>query len=284
MGTLYVVATPIGNLSDVSKRALETLSNVDLIAVEDTRQTIKLLNHFNIKKPMISYHKFNESKRTEELIEKLKSGIDIALVTDAGTPCISDPGYILIKEVRDNGIEVIGIPGASAIITALSISGIDSSSFAFYGFLPTDTGKKKELIENIKELSINSIILYESPKRIVKLAELLNKEFPNCKVCFCSDLTKLYEKSLYGNIADVLEQLKSNSNTEKGEYTVVFEKENIIKKEENISLEALLIDIIIKEKCSIKDAINILNDKMKDISKKDIYNASLNLKEILRNT
>ena len=135
MGTLYVVATPIGNLGDISLRALEILKNVDIIACEDTRQTIKLLNHFEIKKKLVAYHKFNENSKSSSLIQDLKSGLDIAVVTDAGTPCISDPGYILVKEARENDIPVIAIPGASAVVSALSVSGLDTSKFSFIGFL-----------------------------------------------------------------------------------------------------------------------------------------------------
>ena len=171
MGTLYVVATPIGNLSDFSKRAIDTLKDCDLILAEDTRQTIKLLNHFDIKNKMISYHKYNEKSKSDEIINELKNGKNISLVSDAGTPCISDPGYILIKKARENNIEVIGIPGCSAIIDALSISGLDTSSFTFYGFVPTDNKSKDELFNEIKHSNVKVKVLYESPKRLIKLLE-----------------------------------------------------------------------------------------------------------------
>ena len=186
MGTLFVVATPIGNLNDFSKRAEETLRQSNLILVEDTRQTIKLLNHFDIKVKMLSYHKFNERQRVSEIINLLNEGNDISLVSDAGTPCISDPGYILIKEALENGIKVIGIPGCSAVITSLSVSGLDTSSFAFYGFVPTENKSKKELFERIKHSSVATKVIYESPKRIIKLLEYIKKEIPGCVVSVCT--------------------------------------------------------------------------------------------------
>lgn len=197
MGKLYVVATPIGNLGDMTLRAIEILKDVSLIAVEDTRQTIKLLNHFNIKTKMVSYHKFNERERCKDLITLLKDN-DIALVSDAGTPCISDPGYLLVKEARLHNIEVIGIPGCSAVINALAISGIDTSNFSFYGFLSTDNTKLKQEIEMIHNDVINTIVIYESPKRLVKTIKLLMNEFENSNISICSDMTKLFERNFWG--------------------------------------------------------------------------------------
>lgn len=281
MGTLYVVATPIGNLGDFSPRAIETLKNSDLILVEDTRQTIKLLNHFEIKTKMVSYHKFNETKRTNEIIDDLINGKVISLVSDAGTPCISDPGYILVKEAREKGIDVIGIPGASAVITALSIGGLDTSNFTFYGFVPTDNKPKKELFEAIKGSNIKTKVVYESPKRLLKFIEELKYEIPGCVVCICSELTKLHESSIYGKIEEVYEKLIENKENIKGEYVILISNEAVIKKSEEISLEALLIDVVKKHNCTIKEAIDIINKNNKDVSKKDIYNASLNLKKII---
>ena len=208
MGTLFVVATPIGNLNDFSKRAEETLRQSNLILVEDTRQTIKLLNHFDIKVKMLSYHKFNERERVSEIINLLNEGNDISLVSDAGTPCISDPGYILIKEALENDIKVIGIPGCSAVITSLSVSGLDTSSFAFYGFVPTENKAKKELFERIKHASVKTKVIYESPKRIIKLLEYIKKEIPGCVVSVCTELTKVHEHTIHGKIEEVYEKMK----------------------------------------------------------------------------
>lgn len=282
MGTLFVVATPIGNLSDLSPRAIETLKNADYILAEDTRQTIKLLNHFDIKNKMVSYHKFNEKERTVEIISDLKNDKNIALVSDAGTPCISDPGYILVKKTLENGIKVIGVPGCSAVITALSIGGLDTSSFTFYGFVPTETKPRKELFNKIKASDIKTKVIYESPKRIIKLLKDLNYEIPGCVVSVCSELTKLHESCIHGKIDEVYEKMKDDPNSLKGEYVVLISNEPEKLEKENISIEAMLIDVMIKENCSIKEAISILNKQIDNLSKKDIYNASLNLKEILK--
>lgn len=282
MGTLFIVATPIGNLNDFSPRAIETLKNSDLILVEDTRQTIKLLNHFDIKKKMVSYHKFNESKRTLEVIEDLQNGKNIALVSDAGTPCISDPGYILVKKARECGINVIGIPGCSAVITALSVAGLDTSSFAFYGFVPTENKLKKELFNEIKTSKIKTKVIYESPKRIIKLLTSLNDEIPGCVVSVCSELTKIHERCIHGKIDEVLNIMKEDADSLKGEYVVLISNAPEIVKEKGVSLEAMIIDEMVKNNCSVKEAINIINSNNDKISKKDIYNASLNLKDILK--
>lgn len=282
MGTLFVVATPIGNLNDLSPRAIETLKNSDLILVEDTRQTIKLLNHFNIKNKMVSYHKFNETKRSIDIIEDLKNGKNIALVSDAGTPCISDPGYILVKQARENNINVIGVPGCSAVITALSIGGLDTSSFAFYGFVPCDNKDKKALFEEIKHSKIKTKVLYESPKRIIKLLSELNSEIPGCVVSVCSELTKLHEKCIHGKIDYVLSEMIKDPNSDKGEYVVLISNDVVNEESECLSVEALILDAMIKNDCTVKEAINIINKNNNNLSKKEIYNAGLNLKEILK--
>lgn len=282
MGTLFVVATPIGNLSDFSLRGIETLKTCDYILAEDTRQTIKLLNHFEIKNKMVSYHKFNEEKKSVSVIEDLKNGKNIALVSDAGTPCISDPGYILVKHARENNIKVASVPGCSAVIAALSAGGLDTSTFTFYGFVPTENKPRKELFESIKHSNIKTKVVYESPKRIIKLLKELKDEMPGCVICVASEITKVHESYEYGKIEDVYEKMKDNPDSLKGEYAILIQNEKEDEKESAISIEAMLVDIIIKEKRTIKDAIKILNEKQKDISKKDIYNASLNLKEILK--
>ncbi len=279
MGTLYVVATPIGNLNDITKRALDILKSVDYIAAEDTRQTIKILNKFEINKRMISYHKFNEQKKTNIFIDDLKKGKNIALVSDAGTPCISDPGYLLIKSARENNIEVYSIPGASAVISALSISGINSQHFSFLGFFPTDNKKKKNMIELIKSSEINTFIIYESPHRIITLIKLLSEEFANSKVYIASDLTKKMERGFYGNIKEVYDKIKTDEKITKGEYTVVLEKNYQKIDKDNISIEALLIDEIIKNKCTLKEAIENLTKKKIGLKKNEIYQVSLSLRE-----
>lgn len=283
MGSLYVVATPIGNLEDISKRALRIMESVSIILCEDTRVSIKLLNHYGIKKKLVSYHKFNEEKKLDEIIRKLKDGEDIALISDAGTPLISDPGYILVKECRNLGIEVIGIPGASAIITALSISGMELNNFSFFGFLSTNNKKFESDINIIKNSEVKTVVLYESPKRIVKLVERLCKFFPNSNLFIGSDLTKMHERGFFGKIEEVYEIIKNDSKIEKGEYVLVLEKEEIKTEEEteSSSLESFIIDVMVKDNISMKEAIERVSIDKK-IPKNKVYNASLRLKEILK--
>ena len=230
---------------------------------------------------MLSYHKFNEKERVSEIINLLKEGKNISLVSDAGTPCISDPGYILIKEALENDIKVIGIPGCSAVITSLSVSGLDTSSFAFYGFVPTENKAKKELFERIKHSDISTKVIYESPKRIIKLLEYIKKEIPGCVVSVCNELTKIHEHTIHGNIEKVYEKMKDDPNSLRGEYVVLINNERKKEEKSEVSIEALLIDLIIKNKCSLKDAIKLLNEKNKDLSKREIYNASIRLKNII---
>ncbi len=281
MGSLFVVATPIGNLADISKRAIETLENVDIILCEDTRHSLKLLNYYNIKNKLISYHKFNEVERSSSVIEKLKSGLDIAIITDAGTPCVSDPGYVLIKKAKEEGIEVIGVGGISALVTALSVSGINSDTFTFYGFFPRENKDKKSVINEILESKIRTYIFYESPKRIIKTLKYIYENLGDVLISVSSDLTKIHEKNYYGRLSNVLKIMESNPNIELGEYVFIIEndivRESVINND--ISIEALLIDVVVKNNFSIKDGIDYLS-KNSDYSKKDIYNASLNLKKI----
>ena len=282
MGTLYVVGTPIGNLDDFSKRAVDTLNLVDVILCEDTRHSMILLNHYDIKKRCISYHKFNEKEKVDSIIDMLKKGLNVAIITDAGLPCVSDPGYILVEAARLNDIEVIGVGGISASVTALSISGLKNDSFTFYGFFPRENKDKKTLIENLKKSSVDTFIFYESPKRILKTLEYLKDSLGDIKICVCSDLTKLHEKSYFGTIDNVYNELFNNPNVEKGEYTFVIEKCFVEKENVDLSIEARLVDIIVKQNLTLTDAIDILNKEDINLSKKDIYNASLNLKDILK--
>ncbi len=283
MGILYIVGTPIGNLSDISNRALDTLNNVDLIACEDTRTSSVLLKHFNINKKLVSYHKFNEKGKSNNLIEELKKGLNIALISDAGCPCISDPGSILVHEAILNNIEVIAIPGASAVTTSLMCSGMDTSSFTFYGFLDRENKKINEKLEIMKNDSSSIAVIYESPKRIIKTLEKIKNILDNPYICVCNDLTKKFEKKYYGNSDNVINLLENNPNSELGEYVILIEKNKI--KEENkddYCIEAMIVDEMIKNNCTMKDAIKIVSDKYK-INKNIVYNSSLNLKSILQN-
>jgi 16S rRNA (cytidine1402-2'-O)-methyltransferase len=215
MGTLFVVATPIGNLGDISKRALEILERAALIACEDTRETIKLLNHFGIQKPLTSYHEFNEEKKAEELAQKLAANTDIALVSDAGTPAISDPGYRLVRLCRLRGIEVVPIPGASAAITAISASGIPSDEFMFVGFLPPKTQARRQKLASIMNVPC-TLILYEAPHRIETTLADVQEVLGDREVCVAREITKLHEQFLFGRISDIRPEIKPL-----GEFVVV---------------------------------------------------------------
>ncbi|MBI4473980.1 MAG: 16S rRNA (cytidine(1402)-2'-O)-methyltransferase [Acidobacteria bacterium] len=215
MSTLFIVATPIGNLSDMSAHALEALRKVDLIACEDTRQTVKLLNHFGIQKPLVSYHEFNEEKKANELVEKLTRGSSIALVSDAGTPAVSDPGYRLVRLCRERGVTVQSIPGANAAVTALAASGLPSNEFMFVGFLPPKKNARQTKLSCLRNVPC-TLILYEAPHRIAAMLEDLLEVLGDREVCIARELTKLHEEYLFGRLSEVKERVK-----ELGEFVIV---------------------------------------------------------------
>ena len=217
-GKLYIVATPIGNLEDITLRALNILREVDLIAAEDTRQTLKLLNHFEITKPLISYHRHNEEIKSDILIEKLKKGDNIALVSDAGTPGICDPGESVIKKAIEENIEVIPIPGACAMINALIASGIETKEFCFLGFLPLNKKLRKEKLEEIKKANKTTII-YEAPHKMKATLEDLKEVIENRKVVLARELTKIHEQFIRGNIDELLNKIDDL----KGEMILILE-------------------------------------------------------------
>jgi 16S rRNA (cytidine1402-2'-O)-methyltransferase len=208
MGTLYVVATPIGNLGDISRRALEVLRDVELIACEDTRQTIKLLNHFGIEKPLTSYHEFNEQKKAEELAQKLGGIARVAIVSDAGMPAISDPGYRVVRLCRERGIPVVAIPGPNAAVTALAASGLPSDEFMFVGFLPA---KKNARCERLRELMnvACTLIFYEAPHRIEGALEDIHEVLGDREVCIAREITKLHEEYLFGKLSEIRKNVKA---------------------------------------------------------------------------
>ena len=220
-GKLYIVATPIGNLEDITLRALRVLKEVDLIAAEDTRQTLKLLNHFEINKPLISYHRHNEEVKSNILIEKLNDGENIALVSDAGTPGICDPGEEVIKKAIENEIDVIPIPGACAMINALIASGIDTKEFNFLGFLPLNKKLRKIKLEEIKN-SNKTIIIYEAPHKIKSTLEDLKPIIENRKIVLARELTKIHEEFIRKNIDDLLSEIDNL----KGEMILIIEGNN----------------------------------------------------------
>ncbi len=216
--TLYLVATPIGNLEDITLRALRTLKECDLIAAEDTRRTGVLLKHFSISKPMLSYFQFNEAKRSEEIIERLRRGEKIALVTDAGSPGISDPGERVVKAAVAAGFRVEPVPGPSALVAALTASGLPTEEFHFVGFLSHKSGQRRKKLEALRNISA-TLVLYESPYRIEKLLGELNDVFPERQVVLARELTKKFEEFLRGTPAELLAHLQKRSI--KGEFVVL---------------------------------------------------------------
>ena len=218
MGELYVVATPIGNLDDITLRAIKILKEVDVIIAEDTRHTLKLLNHLNISKPLVSYHRHNEEQRKEMIIDKLKNGENIAIVSDAGTPGICDPGEVLIYECIKENIKVVPIPGACAMINALIASGISTKEFTFLGFLPLNKKLRKEKLEYIKN-ETKTVIIYEAPHKLKSTLEDLKEILEKRKVVIARELTKIHEEFIRGTIDEILEKADSL----KGEIILIIE-------------------------------------------------------------
>ena len=208
MGALVIVATPIGNLSDISSRALEALRTADLIACEDTRQTLKLMNHFGIQKPLISYHDFNEEKKAAELGERIRSGSTVALVSDAGTPGISDPGYRVVRYCREHGLTVLSIPGPNAAIAALAPSGLPSDEFFFAGFLPSKKAARRQKLEGLQNISA-TLIFYEAPHRIEGMLMDLLQILGDREACVARELTKIHEEFLFGKLSAIAGKVKA---------------------------------------------------------------------------
>lgn len=281
-GKLYVVATPIGNIEDMSRRGVDILDDVDIIAAEDTRVLKQLGAMLGIKLRGLAYHKFNERQSAQGIIDLILQGQNAALVSDAGTPCISDPGYFLVESAIMHGIEVTAVPGASAVVAALSISGFEVDNFSFHGFFPRKDGA--ELLKKLLEETVKTLVFYESPMRIAATMELISAVCPGCGICLANDLTKKFERIYRGTPGDVLAELMENANREKGEYTLIINLADNKKSggsEERISKEALLIDICVRQGCGIKDAIS-LAAKEHGIPKRELYSASLTLKEMFK--
>ena len=228
-GKLYVVATPIGNLEDITIRALNILKEVDLIAAEDTRHTLGLLNYFGIKKPLFSYYKEVENDKAPLLIDKLKEGQNIALVSDAGTPGISDPGQVVIKRCIEENIEVVPIPGAVAFVNALIASGLDTSHFEFVGFLPANKTEKKKALEEL-QYNTNTLIFYEAPHKLELTIDTMIEVFGERSIVLAKELTKIHETFIRGNLSTIKEQIVDY----KGEFVVLVEGSKISKKEKDI--------------------------------------------------
>ncbi|MCF2554713.1 16S rRNA (cytidine(1402)-2'-O)-methyltransferase [Faecalicatena contorta] len=276
-GTLYLCATPIGNLEDMTLRAIRILKEVDLIAAEDTRNSIKLLNHFEIKTPMTSYHEYNKIEKGHKLVEKLLSGEDIALITDAGTPGISDPGEELVQMCREAGISVTAVPGAAACITALTISGISTRRFAFEAFLPTDKKERQAVLRELKE-ETRTIVLYEAPHRLVKTLGVLKDTLGNRNIRVCRELTKRHETVYEATMEEALAYYEANE--PKGECVLVIEGKSReeIREEEQARWEEMSLNehMAYYEKQGIdrKEAMKCVA-KDRGVSKRDVYKALL---------
>ena len=250
MPTLYVVATPIGNLQDMTPRAIQTLKDVQLIAAEDTRVTMKLCQVFDIHTPLTSCHQHNEGSKGAALADRmLEEGIDIAVTTDAGTPCVSDPGYALVKAATERGISVLPIPGCCAGVSALSVSGFDAREWAFYGFLPRE---KKELTEKLLSMArgVPIAIVHESPYRVTDMVGTIAEVLPQTRISASCDLTKLHEKTIRGTAPEVFAALRDDPKAEKGEYCLVLDFHEVALPEPpapaaQVSLEARLTELLL---------------------------------------
>ena len=283
-GILYIVATPIGNSRDMSPRGVQILTEVDIIAAEDTRRSMVLLNKLGIKNKLVSNHKFNEYGKAKYFISEMLSGKSVAVITDAGTPCISDPGNELIKAAVEAGIKVIGVPGCCAAVTALSVSGFDLSSFMFFGFFPRENADRRRILEKLRRGDTKTFAFYESPKRIMELVDFFIDSGAMVRMCLCNDLTKLHEMSFRGTPAEVKDQLLAKGNYDKGEYAVIIEVDDSYvfnKVEHTVSAEAMLVDAMVSGGISAKAAVaKVLEDENNSYSKNELKAAALNLKRL----
>lgn len=269
-GILYIVSTPIGNLEDITLRALRILKEVDVIAAEDTRHSLKLLNHYSITKPLISYWGEKEKVKADETLLMLNSGKTVALITDAGTPGISDPGNLLIKKAIEEGIRVIPIPGPTAVIAALSISGFSTDAFVFRGFLPV---KVSQRLKELKGLSLDprTLVLYEAPHRIIETLADIKETFDDRRVVVIKEVTKFFEEIYRGTAAVILERLESSKIA--GEYVIVIEGRPVEKR--NTNEDALAeVRTLLKRGLGRKEAVKKIAEEY-GISKKELYDKSL---------
>ena len=272
-GTIYLVATPIGNLEDITFRAIKTLKEVDIIAAEDTRHTLQLLNHFEISKPLISYHRHNEETKTENLINMVLEGKNIAIVTDAGTPGISDPGEEIVKEAIKNQIQIIPIPGACALINSIIVSGISTKEFSFFGFLPLNKKNRKETLEKIKK-ERKTVILYEAPHKLQNTLHDILEKIGDINACLVRELTKIHEEKLYGKISELAELCKQP----KGEFVIILDLNENKAEEKKQSNEMTLEEQYEFYKTQGLEKKDIIKQIAKDrkVAKNEIYQIFLN--------
>lgn len=273
-GKLFLCATPIGNLEDITFRVVRILKEVDLIGAEDTRNSIKLLNHFEINTPMTSYHEYNKIDKARYLVSLMQEGKNIALITDAGTPGISDPGEELVKQCIDAGIEVTSLPGPVAAVTALTISGLPTRRFAFEAFLPSDKKERQSILEELKNES-RTIIIYEAPHHLLKTLKELKENIGNRRIAVCKELTKRYENASFGYIDSFIEKYENEA--PRGEFVLVIEGKSIQEKQKekqdswnDLTLEEHL-QIYLDKEISERDAIKMIA-KDRGIPKREVYN------------
>ena len=274
-GILYIVATPIGNLSDITIRAVEILKKVDAVLAEDTRHTKKLFDHYDIDSSLVAFHEHNENEKVDYILAQIGSGKSLALVSDAGTPLISDPGYNLVLEAKKNGISVVPIPGPSALIAALSSSGIECNNFTFFGFLPSKQSARLRLLKTKKSLN-ETIVFYESPKRILAaLMDMLEVFGEKRQVCLAKEITKSFETILNDNLVNLIEYLTSDSSHQKGEFVIIISPVNKVDLDEaQVQLEKIL-PILCAEMGASQAAK--LAAKITGIDKKHCYKRAINL-------
>lgn len=272
-GEVYIVPTPLGNLKDITLRALEVLRSVDIIYCEDTRVSLKILNSYEIKKPLKTCQKFNEKKAGIEILNDLNDGKDIAIISDAGTPLISDPGNIIVEVLRDKGYKYTVLPGACAAITALCMSGMDCSRFSFYGFVPVENKLKKEFLNEL-EKEKNTAIIYESPHKIKRTLRDMNEIFPNRNIAICKEMSKIYENLEYGKVSDVFLKFPEEP---KGEFVMILEGN---KEAFEIGDEAIKREVknYIDMGFSGKDSVKIVSSNL-NIAKNKVYNIYLEIKK-----
>ncbi|MBT3506252.1 MAG: 16S rRNA (cytidine(1402)-2'-O)-methyltransferase [Piscirickettsiaceae bacterium] len=274
--SLYIVATPIGNLADFSPRAITVLQSVDVIAAEDTRHSGHLLQHYAIKTPTVSLHEHNEQQRSEVLLARLQKGESVALISDAGTPLISDPGYRLVSLVREHNIKVVPIPGSCALITALSASGLPSDRFSFEGFLPAKAGTKRQVLDNLKNES-GTLIFYESPRRLkATLTEMIDIFGPDRLVCLARELTKLHETIVTQPLSELLAWVESDSNQQRGE-CVLLVGGNTEQPDPNDAEAERVLSILLTE-LPVKKAA-AMTAKLLDMRKNKAYGLALKLQQ-----
>lgn len=275
LGTLYIVATPIGNLEDITLRALRILKEVDLIAAEDTRHSRKLLSHFGFSRPLTSYFDHNKAFKGGYILERLKEGLSVALISDAGTPCISDPGFQLVRAAVAAGIPVFPVPGPSAVIAALSASGLPTDSFAFEGFLPNRQGKRREKLSLLKG-ERRVLVFYEAPSRLSATLSDILETLGDREAVIARELTKLYEEFIRGRVSEILERLKEGPI--KGEAVILLAPSPDVREDKAVAVTELLADYLTRKGMSMKDAVRLVVLETGQ-PRSEVYRKALQVKE-----